>query len=67
MTEIEKFNERIEALDAAIAAAQHAASVERKLSHDKHYNGHLTKALTELTTVRDGVKALKVRFETVGR
>lgn len=67
MTEIEKFDERIAALEAAIAAVQHAATVDRKMSHDKHYNGHFTKALTELTTVKDGVKALKVRFETVGR
>ena len=67
MTEVEKLNERLEAIEQAILVTQHAATVDRKLSHDKHYNGHLTKALTELVTVRDGVKALKVRFETVGR
>ena len=67
MTEIEKFDERIEAMEQAITAVQHAASVDRKMSHDKHYNGHFTKALTELVTVRDAVKALKVRFEAVGR
>ena len=67
MTEIEKFNERIVAIEEAIKAVQHAATVDRKMSHDKHYNGHFTKALTELTSVRDAVKAHKTRFEAVGR
>lgn len=67
MTEIEKFNERIEAVEQAIAAVQHAATVDRKMSHDKHYNGHFTKALSELTMVRDAVKSHKTRFEAVGR
>jgi hypothetical protein len=67
MTEIEKFDQRIEALEQAITAVQHAATVDRKMSHDKHYNGHFTKALTELVSVRDAVKAHKIRFEAVGR
>lgn len=67
MTEIEKFNERIEAVEQAILAVQHAATVDRKMSHDKHYNGHFTKALTELTMIKDAVKSHKTRFEAVGR
>lgn len=67
MTEIEKFEQRIEAVEQALLAVQHAANVDRKMSHDKHYNGHFTKALSELTMVRDAVKAHKTRFETVGR
>lgn len=67
MNEIEKFNARIEASEAAIVAIQHAAVVDRKMGHDKHYNGHFTKALQELTMARDAVSAHKKRFEAVGR
>ncbi len=67
MTEIEKLDERIRAVDAAIVATQHAASVDRKLSHDKHTSGHFTKALTELTSLRTSLQNLKLRMETVGR
>lgn len=67
MQEIEKFDARIKALEEAIAAVQHAATVDRKMSHDKHYNGHFTKALQELTIAKDAVSAHKVRFVTIGR
>ena len=67
MTEIEKFDARIKALEEALAAVQHAAVVDRKMGHDKHYNGHFTKALDELTTARDAVSAHKKRFEIVGQ
>lgn len=67
MNEIEKFNERLEAIDSAIKAIQHAASVDRKMSHDKHFNGHFTKALDELISIRTSVSAHKVRFEAIGR
>ena len=67
MTETDKLNERLEAIEQAITATQHALNVDRKLSHDKHVNGHFTKALTELMTIRTGLHALKVRQETVGR
>jgi hypothetical protein len=67
MTDLEKLEARIEAVDTAIANVKMAMSVDRKLSHDKHHNGHFTKALTELTDVQTKLNALKIRVETVGR
>lgn len=67
MTEIEKLLVRIEATDTAIANVRMAMGVDRKLSHDKHTNGHFTKALDELTSIRSQLSNLKVRVETVGR
>jgi hypothetical protein len=67
MTEIEKLEARIEATDTAIANVRMAMGVDRKLSHDKHTNGHFTKALDELTSVRSQLSNIKVRVETVGR
>jgi predicted nucleic acid-binding Zn-ribbon protein len=67
MTEIEKFDKRLTALEQALAAVQHAASVDRKLTHEKHYERLLVKALNELTSIRDSVKAQKIRFETIGK
>lgn len=67
MTENEKLNERLQAIEEAITATQHAASVDRKLSHDKHLSGHFTKALTELTTLKNGISSLIVRHEALGR
>jgi len=67
MTEIEKLEARIEAVDTAIASVKMAMGVDRKLSHDKHSNGHFTKALTELVDVQTKLNALKIRIEAVGR
>lgn len=67
MTEIEKLEARIEAVDTAIASVKMALGVDRKMSHDKHPSGHFTKALTELDCVRTQLNSLKVRMETVGR
>ena len=67
MTEIEKLEARIEATDTAIANVRMAMGVDRKMSHDKHSNGHFTKALDELTSIRSQLSNLKVRVETVGR
>ena len=67
MTEIEKLEARIEATDTAIANVRMAMGVDRKLSHDRHPNGHFTKALDELTSIRSQLSNLKVRVETVGR
>ena len=44
-----------------------AMSVERKMSHDKHQNGHYTQALTELTAIQTGLNALRIRMIAVGR
>ncbi len=67
MTELEKLEARIEAVDTAIANVKMAMAVDRKLSHDKHASGHFTKALTELVDVQTKLNALKRRMETVGR
>ena len=67
MTELEKIAERLNAVEAAIHATQHAASVDRKMSHDKHTNGHFTKALQELISIKTQLEAVARRIETVGR
>lgn len=67
MTELEKLEARIEATDTAIANVKMAMGVDRKLSHEKHTNGHFTKALEELTKISSQLSNLKVRVETVGR
>jgi hypothetical protein len=38
MTDLEKLEARIEAVDTAIAATKMAMGVDRKLGHDKHPN-----------------------------
>jgi hypothetical protein len=67
MTDLEKLEARIEAVDTAIAATKMAMGVDRKLGHDKHPNGHYTKALTELTDIQTSLNALRIRLITVGR
>ena len=67
MTDLEKLEVRIKAVDTAITATKMALGVDRKLSHDKHPNGHYTKALTELTNIQTSLNALRVRMITVGR
>ena len=52
MTDLEKLEARIEAVDTAIAATNMAMGVDRKMSHEKHTNGHYTKALPELTDIQ---------------
>jgi hypothetical protein len=66
MTDLEKIEARIEAVDTAIANVKMAMGVDRKLSNDKHVNGHFTKALTELISVQTQLNALKVRKIAVG-
>jgi hypothetical protein len=67
MTDLEKLEARIEAVDTAIASVKMALGVDRKLGHDKHPNGHYTKALTELTDIQTSLNALRVRMITLGR
>jgi hypothetical protein len=67
MNDLEKLEARIEAVDTAIAATKMAMGVDRKLGHDKHPNGHYTKALTELVDIQTGLNALRIRLITVGR
>ena len=67
MTDLEKLEARIEAVNTAIASVKMAMGVDRKLGHDKHPNGHYTKALTELTDIQTSLNALRVRMIAVGR
>jgi hypothetical protein len=67
MTDLEKLEARIEAVDTAIANVKMAMGVDRKMSHDKHQSGHYTKALTELTDIQTSLNNLRTRMITVGR
>lgn len=67
MTDLEKLEVRIEAVDTAIANVKMAMGVDRKMSHEKHTNGHYTKALAELMTIQSGLNALRIRMIAVGR
>jgi hypothetical protein len=67
MTDLEKLEARIEAVDTAVASVKMAMSVDRKLSHDKHPNGHFTKALAELMTIQSSLNNLRTRLIAVGR
>lgn len=67
MTDLEKLEARIIAINAAITATNAAMTVDRKMSHDKHPSGHFTVALNELMLARGGLRALKIRIETIGR
>jgi hypothetical protein len=67
MTELEKLEARIEAVNTAIGATKMALGVDRKMSHDKHPSGHYTKALTELTDIQTGLNALRIRMIALGR
>ena len=67
MTDLEKLEARIEAVDSAIAATKMAMSVDRKLSHDRHHKGHYTNALTALTDHQTSLNNMRTRLITVGR
>jgi hypothetical protein len=67
MTDLEKLEARIEAVDTAIANVKMAMGVDRTLSHEKHTNGHYTKALTELTVIQSSLNNLRTRLIAVGR
>ena len=67
MNDLEKLEARIEAVDTAITNVKMAMGVDRKLGHDKHPNGHYTKALAELMTIQSSLNALRVRMIAVGR
>ena len=67
MTDLEKLEARIEAVNTAIANVKMAMGVDRKLSHDKHPSGHFTKALAELMTIQSSLNALRIRTIAVGR
>lgn len=63
MTDLEKLNERLSSITAAKDAVQHAVTVDRKLSTERHNSGHLTRALTELAAIEGHVYGLIKRLE----
>lgn len=67
MTELEKIEVRIQAIDDAIAAVRAAQVMDRKMSNDRHPNGHYTKALTELIDIQTQLHSVRKRVETIGR
>ena len=67
MTDLEKLEARIEAVNKAVSSVTAAMVVDRKMSHDKHPSGHYTKALTDLTDIQTGLNALRIRMIAVGR
>ena len=67
MTDLEKLEARIEAVNAAVEATKNAMVVDRKMSHDRHHKGHYTNALTELTDHQTSLNNLRLRLITVGR
>jgi hypothetical protein len=67
MNELEKLEARLNATNAAIEATKHATVINRKMSHDRHENGHFTKALTELTDMKTSLTNMIARYNAVGR
>ena len=67
MTEIEKAADRVKVASEALAAVKVVATQDRKLSHDKHTNGHYTKALQELELIVISHKAYLTRLTAIGR
>lgn len=67
MNELEKLEARLNATNAAIEATKHATVINRKMSHDRHENGHFTKALTELTDMQTSLTNMIARYNAVGR
>lgn len=62
-TDLEKITERVRIAKEAFDGLQHAANQDRKLSKDKHMNGHYTKALDELNRVISSETALLERAQ----
>ena len=67
MTDLEKLEARLAAVETAIHVTQQSAVTDRKMSHDKHVSGHYTTALSELDRVKIGLVALIGRHRAVGR
>ena len=66
MTDLEKAQERVRIATEALEFVKTAANHDRKLSHDKHMNGHYHKALDELNRVVETELAMLKRVETIG-
>jgi hypothetical protein len=67
MTALEIAKRRVELAKDALDFVKDAANQDRKLTHEKHINGHYTKALQELESVLNGAQAYLKRVEVLGR
>lgn len=67
MTDLEKLKVRLQAATDALEFVRECAVTDRKMSHERGVNGHYTKALTELESVRTQLSVLVTRMETIGR
>jgi hypothetical protein len=67
MTETQKLNTRIAAIDGAIAQVRVAMNVDRKLGNAKSSSGHFTRALTELVSVETQLRSLLARTQTTDK
>ena len=67
MTELEIAKRRVELAKDALDFVKDAANQERKLTHEKHVNGHYTKAMQELESILFGAQAYLKRLEILGR
>jgi hypothetical protein len=67
MTDIEKLKARITATDLAIIAVHAATVADRKLSQDHHASGHFTKAISELTSVRENLDNQLTRINIISQ
>lgn len=67
MTELEKAQKRLQLVNDAIEFVRDCGNQDRKLGHDKHMEGHYTKALQQLDIYRSSAEVFLKRVETVGR
>lgn len=67
MTDLEKLEARIEAVDSAITSVKTSMSVDRNMSHAKHYDDKYINALIELTDIQTRLNSLRIRMIAVGR
>ena len=67
MTDLEKLEARIEAVNAAIASVKTAMSVDRNIIHAKHYDDKYINALIELTDIQSSLNSLRIRMIAIGR
>lgn len=67
MTDLEKAQHRLNNAIDTLEFVQVCANSDRKLSTDKHMNGHYTKALDELNRIITAEKTLVARLESSAR
>lgn len=67
MIALEKAQERLRLINEAIDKVRHCGNQDRKVSGDKHMDGHYVKALQQLDILRTGAEVQLKRAETVGQ